>query len=126
MGDLENSERGVLRVRFRTLKRKNHVRLISLPAIGARAVRAWLQVRDGRGSRWLFPGALGKPLCVRAIEKRVAMHLAAIGRARPPPSFAEAFRFDGANAADGGPVPCSATGWPCESDDDRAGLPSME
>jgi integrase len=69
-----------VRIRLKTLKRRNHWRLISLPRLGAVAVRAWLKARDGRGTPWLFPGAKGKALCVRTIEMRVAVYLADIGR----------------------------------------------
>jgi integrase/recombinase XerD len=77
--NVENGPNGIVRLRFRTLKRRNHWRLVSLPAIGGRAVRAWLGIRVS-DTPWLFPGALGKALCVRAIEKRVAIHMSSIDR----------------------------------------------
>lgn len=77
--NVENGPNGIMRLRFKTLKRANHWRLVSLPAIGGRAVRSWLSTRAS-DTPWLFPGALGKALCVRAIEKRLAIHLASIGR----------------------------------------------
>jgi integrase len=77
--NVEAGPHGIVRLRFKTLKRRNHWRLVSLPAMGGMAVRAWLSTRRS-GTPWLFPGALGKPLTVRAIEMRMARHLAAIGR----------------------------------------------
>jgi integrase len=77
--NVENGPDGIVRLRFKTLKRRNHWRLVSLPAVGGKAIRAWLNARTS-DSPWLFPGALGKALCVRAIEKRVAIHLTTIGR----------------------------------------------
>jgi integrase/recombinase XerD len=77
--NVENGSHGVVRLRFKTLKRRNHWRLVTLPAVGGKAVRAWLTVRKG-DNPWLFPGCLGEHLSVRAIEKRIAIHLAAIGR----------------------------------------------
>ncbi len=77
---MEEGGHGIIRLRFKTLKRRNHWRLVSLPPLGAKAVRAWLKTLDGQRSAWVFPGAKGRAMCTRAIEKRVARYLAAIQR----------------------------------------------
>src|SRR5688572_24738422 len=43
--NVESGPNGIVRLRFRTLKRRNHWRLVSLPAFGGKAVRAWLNTR---------------------------------------------------------------------------------
>jgi integrase/recombinase XerD len=77
--NLENGPNGIVRIRLRTSKRKNHFRMVAIPAIGARAIRAWL-AHQGGTTEWVFPGNLGRPLSVRAIEKRLAIHISKIGR----------------------------------------------
>ncbi len=79
IGAVEEAGQGILRLRFQTLKRRNHWRVISLAPIGARPLRAWLKLLAGHRTDWLFPGACGGPLTTRAVEKRVARYLAAIG-----------------------------------------------
>jgi integrase len=78
--DVTNGPKGMLRLRFKTLKRKNHHRTITLPEVGSKALRSWLAVHP-RMTRWLFPGNEGKAVSVRTIERRVGVYLEQIGRA---------------------------------------------
>lgn len=78
--DLQNGDQGVLRIRLKTLKRRNHWRVVSLPLVGSRAVRRWFHVRKPKQGPWLFPGAKGNALTTRAIEKLLARYFDSIGR----------------------------------------------
>lgn len=85
LANLEEGHHGLLRIRLKSLKRRNHWRVVTLPTAAATRVRAWAAEVSRNGREWLFPGNSGQPLSTRAVEKTVHRYFAQLGLTRLRP-----------------------------------------